>query len=494
MSALDEPTDIRHDSVPFHLRGNYAPVMEEVTAVDLPVIGRLPAELEGRFVRNGANPATGTSMHWFDGDGMLHGIRLRDGKAEWYRNRWVRTKLLAGGQRFDPDTGAFDLTAGRANTHVWRHAGRILALEEASLPNELSPELDTLGPYDFHGRLRTPMTAHPHTCAETGEMHFFGYQLVSAPYVTYHVADAAGNLVHSQAIDVPGPTMVHDFALSRHYAIFLDLPVVFSLEQAMLGGMPFGWDESYGARIGLLHRERARQGEQPTWFDIDPCYVFHIMNAWDEVPGGTDEVPGGTDEVTGGADEVPGGTDEVPGGTDEVPGGTGDVVHLDAGRHPSMWRGGADAFEPCYLWRWHFDLATGRVTEEQLDERSHGFPRIDDRRTGLANRFGWVVASATDRPPVTDGATGIRKYDLRAGTSEYHDFGPTVSCGEPVFVAASDTGAEDEGWVMTYTYDLATASSAFVVLDATQPAAPPVATVPLPQRVPHGFHGSWFED
>jgi carotenoid cleavage dioxygenase-like enzyme len=464
MSTLDEPIDTRHDSVPFHLRGNYAPVPEEVTAVDLPVIGQLPVELAGRFVRNGPNPATGTSMHWFDGDGMLHGIRLRDGKAEWYRNRWMRTKLLAGGQRFDPDTGAFDLTAGRANTHVWRHAGRMFALEEASLPNEFSPELDTLGPYDFDGGLATPMTAHPHRCAETGEMHFFGYQLVSAPYVTYHVADAAGNLVHSQGIDVPGPTMVHDFALSRHYAIFLDLPVVFSLEQAMRGGMPFGWDESYGARIGLLHRERARQGEQPTWFDIDPCYVFHIMNAWDDVQGGTDDVSGG------------------------------DVVHLDAGRHRSMWRGDADAFEPCFLWRWHFDLTTGRVTEEQLDERSHGFPRIDDRRTGLSNRYGWVLASATDRPPMTDGATGIRKYDLLTGTSEYHDFGPTVSCGEPVFVAASDSAAEDEGWVMTYTYDRATDSSTFVVLDATQPTAPPVATVPLPQRVPHGFHGSWFAD
>jgi carotenoid cleavage dioxygenase len=460
VTALDDVQAA--ERLPFHLRGNYAPVPDEVEAFDLPVIGALPPELNGRFFRNGANPRTGTSVHWFDGDGMLHGIRLRDGRAEWYRNRWVRTKLLDGGQRLDPSTGAFDLTAGRANTHIVRHAGRIFALEEASFPNEVSPELDTLGPYDFGGRLTTPMTAHPHTCAETGEMHFFGYELVSAPYVTYHVADAAGNLVHSQPIDVPGPTMVHDFAISRHHAIFLDLPVVFDLDVALRGGMPFVWQPSYGARIGILHRERARQGEQPQWFDVEPCYVFHIMNAWDE-----------------GADGGPDGQD---------------VVVLDAGRHESMWAGGADDFVPSYLWRWRFDTRTGTVTEEQLDDRSHGFPRIDDRRTGLVNRYGWTVSSPPGTPRMQDGAAGVLKYDLAAGSSSYHDFGDTVSCGEPVFVPARDGAAEDEGWVMTYTYDRATGSSSFVVLDATDMAAAPVAEVPLPQRVPHGFHASWFAD
>ena len=457
MTALDDAP--AGERLPFHLRGNYAPVPDEVEAYDLPVRGSLPRELAGRFVRNGANPKSGTSVHWFDGDGMLHGIRLRDGRAEWYRNRWVRTKLLDGGGRFDPTTGAFDLTAGRANTHVVRHAGRIFALEEASFPNEISPELDTLGPYDFDGRLTTPMTAHPHTCAETGEMHFFGYELVSAPYVTYHVADAAGRLVHSQPIDVPGPTMVHDFALSRNHAIFLDLPVVFDLEVAMTGGMPFVWRPSYGARIGLLHRERARQGEQPRWFDVDACYVFHIMNAWDEV---------------------------TPDGHD--------VVVLDAGRHASMWAGGADAFEPCYLWRWRFDLTTGRVTEEQLDDRAHGFPRIDDRLTGLANRYGWTVSSPIGTPRMQDGESGVLKYDLATGASSYHSFGATVSCGEPVFVPAHGAAGEDEGWVMTYTFDRATGASSFVVLDAGDMASEPVAEVPLPQRVPHGFHGSWFAD
>ncbi|CAB4885150.1 unannotated protein [freshwater metagenome] len=455
MTALDE-TPARESRLPWHMRGNYAPVMDEVDAVDLAVVGALPAELNGRYFRNGANPMNGPTMHWFAGDGMIHGIRLRDGKAEWYRNRMVRTKALAGADRMDMSTGTMDLTVGLANTHIVSHAKRILALEEGSLPNELSGELDTLGPYDFGGRLATPMTAHPHTCAETGEMHFFGYGFM-APYVTYHVADAAGQLIHTQGIDVPGPTMIHDFAISRNYAIFLDLPVVFNIEDAMKGGMPFGWDAGYGARIGLLNRDAARRGEQPRWFEIDLCYIFHIMNAWDDGPDGN-------------------------------------TVWLDAGRHASMWQGSADSIDPCYLWRWRFDLATGTVHEEQLDDREHGFPRIDDRRCGLTNTIGWAVTGRDPSNRDMDAASGIIKYDLANGSSTFHDFGATVSSGEPVFVPAAGAAAEDEGYVMTYLYDRATAGSSFVVLNAQDMSAAPIALVPLPQRVPNGFHGSWIAD
>lgn len=445
---------ITEERLPWHLKGAYAPVTEEVDAFDLPVRGSLPEGLDGRYVRNGANPQSGHSVHWFAGDGMLHGIRLRDGKAEWYRNRWVRTRALDGVDRMA--SGTFDLTVGLANTHVVRHAGRIFALEEGSYPNEVTPDLDTVGPCDFDGRLRTPFTAHPHMCPETGEMHFFGYELVSAPFITYHVVDAAGELVHTQPIEVGGPTMVHDFAISRNYAIFLDLPLVFDLDLAIKGTMPFSWSESYGARIGLLRRDRS--GAAPRWFDIPLCYVFHIMNAWDD-----------------GAD--------------------GRYVWLDAGRHATMWNGGPDKFDPCIMWRWRFDLLTGEVKEEALDDVSHAFPRIDDRVTGFRNRYGWVVAPR-DGGVRTDmeAPTGIVKYDLQTGSRSFHDFGPTSLSGEPVFVPSRPDSAEDEGYLVTYVLDTATATSTFVVLDAADMAAEPIATVALPQRVPLGFHGSWFAD
>lgn len=467
MTALDEHDTTSGRRLPWHMRGNYAPVLTEVEAIDLPVHGRIPDGLDGHYVRNGANPQRGITAHWFAGDGMLHGIRLRDGRAEWYRNRWVRTRALEGARRLDMSTGISDLTVGKANTHVWRHAGRMFALEEGSFPNEVTCDLDTIGPYDFDGRLTTPMTAHPHTCAVTGEMHFFGYELVHAPYVTYHVADASGALVHSQPIDVPGPTMVHDFALSRHYAIFLDLPVVFDVELAIKGGMPFNWTPSYGARIGVLHRDRARRGEQPRWFEVPLCYVFHIMNAWDD-----------------GADDL---------GPDD----DARYVWLDAGRHASMWDGAADRFEPSLMWRWRLDLVTGQVHEEQVDDVSHSFPRIDERYTGLANRYGWAVAPRHgDRPgrPAMDDPSVIVKYDVHTGARTVHDLGPTAQPGEPTFVPAGSDAGEGEGYLVTFVHDAGTGESSFVVLDAADMSNEPLASVVLPQRVPHGFHGNWFAD
>ena len=183
---------------PFHLRGNYAPVTAEVTAFDLPVEGQLPVELSGRYLRNGPTPKSGRSPHWFAGDGMIHGIELRDGKAQWYRNRWVQTRALSEpGARRIGDDGSVDRTIGVNNTHVIGHAGKILALVESSFPYELTPELETVGVYDYDGRLDSAMTAHPKLCPVTGELHFFGYGFFE-PYLTYHRVSAAGELVQSK--------------------------------------------------------------------------------------------------------------------------------------------------------------------------------------------------------------------------------------------------------------------------------------------------------
>ena len=164
------------EELPFHLSGNFAPVIDERTDLDLEVEGAIPPELRGRFFRNGSNPESGTSPHWFMGNGMIHGVELRDGKAVWYRNRYVRTPLLE-----EPDAprmsaeGRIDYTRSCANTHVISHGGRILALEEGSFPFEITKDLETVGAHDFDGKLKTAMTAHPRICPETGELFFFGY-------------------------------------------------------------------------------------------------------------------------------------------------------------------------------------------------------------------------------------------------------------------------------------------------------------------------------
>ena len=439
-------TDVQ---TPWFLTGNYAPVVDEISAVDLPVSGTIPNALAGRYLRNGPNPASGTAAHWFFGDGMIHGVRLEEGRASWYRNRYVRTtKYERQLGAMDPETIG-DRTASSANTHILAHAGRIWALEEGHLPYEVSPELDTIGCDDFGGRLTTAFTAHPKLCPETGELHFFGYGVVP-PYLTYHVLDAAGTLVHSAPVTVAKPTMMHDFMITRDHAIFMDLPVVFDLDAFRHGGMPFGWDDTYGARVGIM--PRFGTDADVRWFEVDPCYVFHPLNAFAD----------------------------------------GSTVVCDVGRHATMWRDSMDDFAPALLHRWTFDLEQGTVAERPLDDVSHSFPRVDDRIVGFRHRFGWATAPRPGSDGSRDDGGAVVKYDLRQETSTICDFGPGVHPGEFVFVRETDSSAEDEGWAMGFVYDAATDRSDLVILDAADAA--PVARVHLPRRVPYGFHGSWISD
>ena len=167
--------------------------------------------------------------------------------------------------------GTRNLRASVANTHIVNHAGRTLALVETPLPYEITNDLgDRRRTYDFGGKLTDSMTAHPKICPTSGELHFFGYGNIASPHVTYHRADANGDLVVNRPVDVPALTMMHDFAMTGGHVVFMDLPIVFNLDLAVAGaGMPFRWDDGYGARFGVLRRDDPFGDIR--WFDIDPA-------------------------------------------------------------------------------------------------------------------------------------------------------------------------------------------------------------------------------
>lgn len=433
---------------PFYMTGNFAPVPDEISATDLRVVGAIPAELRGVYLRNGANPRGGDPGHWFLGDGMLHGIRLEDGKARWYRNRWVRTRVFEEGAQFLTADGGIDRTAALANTNIIGHAGRLFALVENAFPTEVTRELDTAGICDFDGKLQTAMTAHPKRCPQTGELHFFGYGFLH-PFLTYHVLDAAGRLVKSEDIEVRGPTMMHDFAITDRHVVFMDLPVVFDLERAMSGAMPYTWKPDYGARLGIL--PRGGSNADVRWVEIEPCYVFHPANAYE---------------------------------TD------GQLV-VEVARYPHMWMESAVDFPTAALHRWTVDLASGTARDTPLDDRPIEFPRVDDRRGGLRHRYSYAVGGFQVEGADT---AELIKYDTQSGRSEVHSFGTGWTPGEGVFVPAADAAAEDEGFVLAFVYDRSRDTSEFVVIDAQNFSAAPLARVALPRRVPFGFHGNWIAD
>jgi len=428
----------------FFQRGNYAPVADELTEFDLPVEGAIPPELDGWYLRNGPNPRQATG-HWFTGDGMIHGVRIEGGRAAWYRNRWIRTESFEDPFPLYNADGTRNLHASVANTHVVNHAGKTLALVESSLPYEITNDLKTLGAYDFGGKLVDSMTAHPKICPTTGELHFFGYGNIFEPHVTYHRADANGELTINRPLDVPALTMMHDFALTAEHVIFMDLPIVFDLQIAMTKGrdMPYRWDDNYGARLGVLRRDDPFG--QVRWFDIDPCYVFHVANAYDD----------------------------------------GDSIVLQAVRYPELWRGTSGFETDGVLWSWTIDLRAGSVAERQLDERAVEFPRIDDRLAGLPARYS-----------VSVGESALVRYDLGTGSAIEHRFGTAESPGRPgeaVFVPSTSGPAdESNGWYLGYVYDPARDGSDLVILDASDFGGQPIARIELPHRVPFGFHGNWI--
>ena len=451
-----------------YLEGNYAPVTRELTEDHpLPVDGAIPPDLDGRLLRNGPNPAVVPAdpddYHWFAGDGMLHAVDLAGGRAVGYRNRWVRTRKLAAELGTLAPRGPVEPIDGPANTHVVHHAGRVLALAESGLPHAVSGDLERARLYDFDAMLTSPMTAHPKLDPATGQLVFFGYDVFGPPFLRLHVADPSGALVRSEEIDLPRAVMMHDFAVTASRVVFLDLPVEFDLDLAVTGrAMPFGWNPDAGARLGVLRRDG--RGDDVRWFAVDPCFVFHVMNAFDD----------------------------------------GDRIVVDVVRYERAFDappGGLIASAPPVLVRWTVDPSTGTITQDVLDDVPVEFPRVDDTLAGRPYRYGYCTV--LDPGPTTGpGPTGSRgpawdqsglvKYDLVRHESERFDPGPDRSVSEPVFVRAHDGTGDDEGWVLATVYDRTSDTSDLVILDATSFSGPPVATVHLPARIPFGFHGSWF--
>ncbi|HEY3895351.1 MAG TPA: carotenoid oxygenase family protein [Pseudonocardiaceae bacterium] len=475
-----------------YLAGNYAPVRRELTITELAVTGTIPAHLDGRYLRNGPNPIAEVDpavYHWFGGDGMVHGVRLRDGRAEWYRNRWIRTPAVARALGEAPPRPAAIRTGLEllgANTNVIGHDGRILALIEGGITcYELTDELETLGPCDFGGTVHGGYTAHPKRDPDTGELHAVSYSFGRGNRVQYSVVGADGRARRTVDVEVTGSPMMHEFSLTENHVVFYDLPVVFDPRQAvevavpralrtparlvlsaligrvrvpdpilaMIGkgmsgnaNLPYRWDPHYPARVGVMPRTGGAGDIR--WFDVEPCYVFHPLNAYDDC----------------------------------------ESVVLDVVRHPAMFvtdfHGPNEG--PATLDRWVVDLADGKVREARLDDHPQEFPRIDDRLVGRQHRYGYATTTTTTGAGAAD---AVLKHDLRCGQASVRRLGAHHYVDEVVFVPNSPQAAEDDGVLLGFVYDADTDRSDLRILDAT--SLETIAAVHLPGRVPHGFHGNW---
>ena len=446
-----------------YLNGLYAPVRDETMAGDLPVVGEIPRDLHGAYFRNGPNPKTPPAgmHHWFDGDGMLHGVWFENGRAR-YANRYLKTADY-GAANGEAMPGIFSpaiVVAGRrtvykdtANTDVIVHNGRLLALWYISgQPVAVDVQtLETIGVEDFGGKLPRNVSAHSKVDPLTGDLVFFDYALYE-PKMSFGTVSAANELTHFQEVDLPGPRLPHDMGLTENYVVLHDLPVVFT-DSALRNRM---WQIKVAdqpTRFGVA----PRKGGAVKWFEFPTCYIYHVINCWEE----------GDDVVMAACKMVPNGYSLDP---------------SSYGPYAPMVTVLALRAQP-FLWR--MNLRTGKGTETQIDDALSEFPVVNLDRTGRMSRWSYHVVMDDD---VLQRYSGLRKYDLTSGRSEQHDFPEGVYGSEAAF-APSGPG-EDDGWVVTLTTDRDGNSEARVI-DPKNFAKPPVARVKLPRRVPLGFHATW---
>ncbi len=452
-----------------HLLGNNKPVLEEITAEDMEVIVEIPADISGNFLRVGPNPyyvPDDTRYHIFDGDGMIHGVHISDGKAT-YRNRFVASAGLLEerkeGHWIYPGLnmigdylakGEMPSTKNTGNTAMVFHNGQLFAMMEGGTPYRVSlPELETQGEHDFEDTLHHNFTAHPKVDVTTGEMMTFGYSL-TPPFLTYSVVNPEGKAVHTKEITIPKGVMMHDCAITENYTIFPDLPLVFDFEKMMSGGGLVNWDPDNGCRIGIV----PRMGDDTNirWFEIEESFLFHVANSWEE----------------------------------------GDEVILQAcrsNRGGITTEEGADVSEQLgQLHEWRFNMATGEVTSTPIDREFHcDFPRINDNLVGFKNRYTYAARFRVQDMPVFDGEM---KYDNETGEIQLHKFGENCESGEAVFAPRIGATEEDDGYVICFVYDADADSSECHIIDARKFEDDPVARIKIPQRVPHGFHAAWVND
>lgn len=447
-----EPAPQPVQSNPF-LDGLHRPMEQELTIEDLHVTGSIPEGLDGRYLRIGPNPmeADPGRYHWFTGDGMIHGLSLESGRALWYRNRWIRSEAVSRRLGEDRIEGPRHPLTDTVNTNVLGFSGKTLAMVEAgSTPVELGETLETLRFTDFEGTLDGSFTAHPHADPLTGELHGICYDITRPNSVRHVIVAPSGKVRRDVEIPVEHGPMMHDSSITQRYAVILDLPVTFSMETAMAGHpFPYRWNEAHEARVGLLPREGG--ADEIIWCAVEPCFVFHVVNSYDEADG---------------------------------------KVVLDVVVHDRMFsssKAGPDS-QRGGLERWIVDPQAKAVNRILVDPTPQEFPRQDERRFSLPYSYGYTMALTG---PFLGAA--LLKHDMATGQRQVHDFGPGRHPGEFVFVPAHSGAEEDEGWLVGLVIDAEADTTDLVILNARDFEGAPQASIRIPHRVPPGFHGNWVQ-
>ena len=468
-----------NDAHPYR-SGAWRPQCIEYDAFDLDVIeGEIPDDLAGTYLRNTENPLLPAieRYHPFDGDGMLHSISFAGGGAQ-YHNRFVPTdgfraeretgEHLFAGLGESPDVakskcrlGARPNTKDASSTDIVVHNG--LALSSFYLCGDLYAfdpvTLDARGKAGFAETLgEAGVSAHTKVDENSGELMFFNYG-PEPPFMHYGLVDAKGTLAHYIDVPLPGPRLPHDIAFTKNHVIVNDCPLFWDPDALKAGHYLPRYYPELPTRFGIFPRRGS--ASDILWFEAEPTFVLHWVNAYED----------GDDIVLDGFFQEQPSPPRIKDGTVEQ----NLFRYLDL--HTMRSR----------LHRWRFNLKTGQTSETRLSERTQEFGMINGRYGGRPYRYAYNALPAEG----WFGFVGITKHDLATGREEVLELPEGVYASETVMAPRSDSTAEDDGYLVTFTMDVINDASECLILDASQPCAEPVARVALPERIASGTHAYW---
>lgn len=465
-----------------YLRDAFRPQVREfaVSGDKLEIIGEVPDDLHGIYVRNTHNQVMQPIgiYHPFDGDGMLHAVHFEDGSVV-YRNRFVRTTgyfaeqgarqalwpgIMQPGQYTRRGWGSMGVMKDNAGTDVAAHAGHLLAaMSQGSEPWCLDPEtLETSGVNQHWARqVSDGVASHYKVDNETGDMIFFNYP-ERPPYMNYGVVNRSDQLVHYVPIELPGARWPHDIGMTKQYTVLHDLPYFFDAEMLRAGVRKLEFHRDVPARFGII--PRFGRSEDVRWFEASPCWIMHLSNCYED---GDWVVQDGC--IWDNPVKPPLATTDDP----------YTKISRNLDKHATH----------THMYRWMFNLATGEVREQSLDDEVTEFPIVSNDYVGMRNRYSynslfveheWLMA-------------GVKRYDWQTGESQRFVYGPGRYGSEVAIARGLGATSEDDGYVLTFVTDLRANRSEAVVLRADDLAAGPVVRIVLPERISVGVHGCWVE-
>ena len=461
-----------------YLNGAWTPLLEEVDAAELDVIeGTIPADIDGIYLRNTENQIHQPlgRHHPFDGDGMIHQIDFRQGRAS-YRNRFVRTRCfqaeqLAGGSLWGglmdrpgvstrPGFGAHGQLKDSSSTDIIVHAGKAISTfyqcgEAYLLDPETLEQGGVAGWVPLDG-----ISAHPKVDEQTGELMFFNYSK-HAPYMHYGVVDKSGRLVNYMPVPLPGPRLPHDMSFSEHWSILNDFPVFWDTELLKRGIHAARLHDGMPSRFALIPRHGGTNDIR--WFEAAPTYVLHFLNAYED----------GEEVVMDGYFQ------ENP--TPKPLENWGELGHMMAYLDE-------ESFRP-KLHRWRFNLADGSTHEERLDDRVLEFGMINQRVAGRRHRY---IYSTTTKPGWFL-FNGFVKHDVQTGQSWQIRLEEGRYASEAPFAPRIGSVDEDDGYLVSFIIDENVGRSECILIDCKRFEDGPVCRIALPHKMSSGTHSHWAD-